>query len=977
MESADDCSIYSKIKGILNSLSVQLQQSFFMKKTATPSASNNAAGIPGLLRIAIGHHQAGRMADAEQAYRKVLAADPKNFSALHLLGILTHQTGHPEQAVELIRQAIKQDATNAVSHNSLGSALNVLKKWDEAAISFKKALALKPDFAEASFHLGGSLYAQGKLDEAVTSYQHAIALMPSYLEAHVNLGCIFREQRKLDLAIEQFRKVLALQSAYVEVQNDLGTMLHDLGRFDEAAACFQAALARKPDYIDAQYNLGNTLLVQNQIDQAIGCFKTVLAHNPTYAGASINLGNAYKSKGMLNEARDCFQFVLTQNPNYFEAHINLGNVLKDQKQLDAAADRYLLGLQIKPDYAEAHYNLGMVRAEQDRFAEAVACFQKALALKPTYPDALNNLGNALVKQEHIQEAVDYYQKALALKPDFVEAHNNLGNAYKEQGRMNEALQCFDQALALQPDCVESYNNLGIVLHAQGKLDKAIASYLQAIAIKPSSPEAYNNLGNIYKDQGKLDDALQCFLQTIKLKPDSAEAYNNLGNVSKDQGKLDDALAYFSKTLELKPGFVDAFSNWLYTALYSARFTPEELLTAHQRFAQQYEESLKKLWQPHQNTRDPLKRLKIGYVSADLRRHPVAYFIEPALQHHDKSQVEVFCYYNHTFYDDVTQRLKTYADNWIECKGMTDDVLAQRIHADGIDILIDLTGHSAGNRLRTFMRKPAPVQATYLGYPSTTGLTSIDYRITDNYLDPVGMTEQFNTEQLWRLPDVISCYRPRENSPDVIDHPPAVDNGYVTFGCFNNFTKVNDRVLAVWARILEKVPQSRLMLEISGLDGAQFRADVERRLQESGLSLDRMILVPRDTRNQYALYNRIDIALDPFPYNGGTTSFDTLWMGVPFIALAGTHGVARMGVSTLTNAGLAELVGQTEDEYCEVAAALALDMARLKNIRAGLRERSLASPLMDGPRFTRHMEQAYRAMWQRWCEAQSLAQPSNQ
>lgn len=945
-------------------------------KTATPSAANTVTGIPEMLRMAIGHHQAGRMAEAEQAYRKVLAADPKNFSALHLYGILTHQAGHPQQAVELITQAIKQDATNAVSHNSLGSALNALQRWEEAATSFQKALALKPDFAEASFHLGGCLYAQGRLDEAIISYQHAIAAMPTYLEAHVNLGCIYREQRKLEQAAEQFRNVLALRPDYVEVQNDLGTMLHDLGQLDEAAAYFQAALARKPDYIDAQYNLGNTLLVQKKLDQAVDCFKAVLARNSTYAGASINLGNAYKSKGMLNEARDCFQAVLLQNPNYFEAHINLGNVLKEQKQLDTAADSYLRGLELKPDYAEAHYNLGMVRAEQNKFAEAIVCFQKALTLKPAYPDALNNLGNAFIKLEHIQEAVESYQKSLVLKPDLVEAHNNLGNAYKEQGRMDDALQCFNQALALQPDCVESYNNLGIVLHAQGKLDKAIASYQQAIAINPISPEAYNNLGNIYKDQGRLDDALQCFQKTIALKPDSAEAYNNLGNVSKDQGKLDDALAYFSKTLELKPGFVDALSNWLYTALYSARFTPEELLAAHQRFAVQYEMPLKKLWQPHQNVRDPHKRLKIGYVSADFRRHPVAYFIEPVLQHHDKSHVEVFCYYNQTFYDDVTHRLKTYADHWIECRGMTDDVLAERVRADGIDILIDLAGHSAGNRLRTFMRKPAPVQATYLGYPSTTGLKSIDYRITDNYFDPVGMTEAFNTEQLWRLPDVYSCYRPRENSPEVIGHLPAEDNGFVTFGCFNNFTKVNDRVLFVWARILEKVPSSRLMLEITGLDSAQFRTEVESRLQRLGLPSERCILIPRDTKNQYVLYNRIDIALDPFPYNGGTTSFDTLWMGVPFISLAGTHGAARMGVSTLTNAGLAELVAQTENEYCDIAVTLALDKTRLKNMRAGLRERSQASPLMDGLRFTRNMEQAYRAMWQRWCEARPSALSSD-
>jgi predicted O-linked N-acetylglucosamine transferase (SPINDLY family) len=250
------------------------------------------------------------------------------------------------------------------------------------------------------------------------------------------------------------------------------------------------------------------------------------------------------------------------------------------------------------------------------------------------------------------------------------------------------------------------------------------------------------------------------------------------------------------------------------------------------------------------------------------------------------------------------------------------------------------------------------------------MTAMDYRLTDIHAEPPGMTEQFNVEQLWRLPEMFCCYRPNDNSPDVIGHPPAEDNGYVTFGCFNNFSKVTDQVIALWAKVLDKVTASRLMLEINGIDNPVFRSETESRFAKLGIPVERLILIPRKKGNQYVLYNRIDVALDPFPCNGGTTSLDTVWMGVPFITLAGRHFSSRLGVTVLTNAGLSELIAQTEADYVNLAVDLALDPARLKNMRDGLRERVRLSPLMDAQRITTHMEQAYRGMWQRWCAGEA-------
>jgi len=426
------------------------------------------------------------------------------------------------------------------------------------------------------------------------------------------------------------------------------------------------------------------------------------------------------------------------------------------------------------------------------------------------------------------------------------------------------------------------------------------------------------------------------------------------------------VASYRRVLEIRPDFVEAHNNLLLAMQYAEGYSPAEIFAEHVAFARQFEEPLKGRWPLHENSREPCKRLKVGYVSPDFRRHSVAYFIEPVLAHHDKNEVEVTCYCNNSQRDEVTDRLSRYADRWLDCSRLSDDELAQRILSDGIDILVDLAGHTANNRLLVFARKPAPIQVTWLGYPATTGLTAMDYRMTDRHAEPPGMTEHLNVETLWRLPGFFCCYRAHENSPPVIDHPPSDDKGHITFGCFNNFSKVTDAALKLWAQILDRVPTARLLLEIRGIDRPTFRAETEARLQRLGLPLERVTLEARSPANQYALYNQIDIALDPFPCNGGTTSLDALWMGVPFVTLAGSHFVSRMGVSILTNAGLPELIADTPEDYVELATRLALKPEWLRDLRYQLRQRVANGPLMDESAFTRQLEAAYRGMWQAYC-----------
>ena len=539
------------------------------------------------------------------------------------------------------------------------------------------------------------------------------------------------------------------------------------------------------------------------------------------------------------------------------------------------------------------------------------------------------------------------------------------------GRVAEAEQLYRQILAIDPRHADSLHLLGVIAHQAGRLDIALDLIGQSIALKPNYAVArsLHTLGQSLQKQGKFDDAASCYERALALEPDSVEILNDLGNVSSAQGKPDEAIAFYKSALALKPDLAPLRSNILLAMIYTASVSPPELAATAREFGQRIADPLRR---PRALIRDAEveRKLRIGYVSPDFCNHPVNYFFEPLLKQHNRGRFEIFGYSNTITEDAVTARLKQEFDHWRDIRPLSDDDAADLIEADVIDILVDLAGHAADNRLLVFARKPAPLQVTWLGYPATTGLAAMDYRITDTCAEPEGLCEHLNVEALWRLPGMFCCYQAHENSPAVIEHPPFEDNGYITFGCFNHFSKVGDPVLAAWARILEQVPDSRLLLEFVGLDSPKFRAAVEARLQGLGLPLDRVMLEPRKKSNQFVLYNRIDIALDPFPCNGGTTSMDTLWMGVPLITLEGSHFGSRLGVTILSNAGMPELIARNTDDYVQMAVDLALNKPRLRDLRHNLRQKIAASPLMNQTAFVRDMETAYREMWRKWCATRS-------
>ncbi len=700
-----------------------------------------------------------------------------------------------------------------------------------------------------------------------------------------------------------------------------------------------------------------------QLQQAEILYRQILAQQPNHADALHLLGLIAHQIGRHDLAVDLIGRAIAIQPAYPDAHVNLGSALKSSGQLDEAIVAYRQAIALQPSLPAAHNNLGIALADKGQLDEAIAAYSRAIALNPNFPDAHINLGNALQAKGKFTEAIACFGRAVALNPQGAEAFYNLGNALQANGQLDEAIAAFRQTIALKPSFPEAFFNLGNTLKDKGQFDEAIANYRQALALNPNFAKVYNNLGNALRVRGQLDEAIASHRQAVALEPNHAESHANLGAVLADTGQANEALAAYRQAIALKPDNAWINSNLLYTLHYAPDGDAQVIAEEHRRWNRLHAEPLRSSIQPHHNDRTPDRRLRIGYVSPDLREHPVGRFLLPLLANHDKSRFDLSAYAQVPAPDELTRRLRSYTDGWRSIVGLSDAQVADLIRQDRIDILVDLAGHTASGRLLLFARKPAPVQVTYLGYPNTTGLSTMDYRLTDAYADPPGQTEQYYSEQLVRLTPCAWCYEPSAC-------PPITErrDGPITFGCFNTLAKVTDPMLRLWSEILRAVPESRLLVKAAGLNSERARQRVRELLDQEGIEPSRIELrgyeVDRD--EHLALYGAMDIALDTFPYHGTTTTCEALWMGVPVVTLAGPTHVSRVGVSLLSNVGLPELVAQDPDNYVRIAATLVADMPRLAELRRNLRQRMQQSPLMDAPRFARAVETAFGQLWQTWC-----------
>jgi protein O-GlcNAc transferase len=683
---------------------------------------------------------------------------------------------------------------------------------------------------------------------------------------------------------------------------------------------------------------------------------------PTLADLLAQAAHCQRS-GQLSQAESIYRQVLQADPLQAEAWHSLGILSGHTGRLDLAAECLGQALRLVPGFVQARVNLGTVFRNQGRVGEAEGCYREALRLKPDFAEAHQKLGHVLLKQGRLEGAEACLMEALRLQPNSAESHHNLGVVHREQGRLEAGEASYRRALLLKPSYAEALNNLGDLLREQKRFEDAEATIRAALRLKPDYAEAHFHLGNVFLDQSKLDEALGCYREALRLRPEYAEVLTYIGNIYKDQGQVQEALAAFRQALQCRPDFSGAHSNLLFTLLYSPDQDAQAVFEEHKRWNRQHAEPLAREIKPHANDRSPERRLRIGYVSPDFKLHSVGRFMLPLLAAHDHGLFEIYCYSSVKNADTLTARCRACTDVWRDVHRVSDVDLANLIRQDRIDILVDLSMHTANHRLLVFARKPAPVQATYLAYAGTTGLAAIDYRLTDNYFDPPGGDERFYAEKSVRLPDSWWCYDPILETPEV-SALPALENGYVTFGSLNNFCKVSKPALEAWGQILQKVSKSRLLLFAPS---GPCRGQVRDFFAARGIAAERVQLVDRvPARDYFRTYYRVDIALDTFPFGGGTTTCDALWMGVPVVTLAGPQLVSRAGLSLLSNIQLQEMVALDVDGYVGSAVKLARDLSRLSALREGLRDRMRSSPLMDAPRFARNIEAAYRAMWRQWC-----------
>ena len=791
----------------------------------------------------------------------------------------------------------------------------------------RELLERHPDSGQIWKALGASLLMQGK--NALPAMQKAAELLPDDAQAHSNLGNALRDLGRLDDAVASYRRALAIKPDYAEAHGNLGIVLQDLGRLDDAVASYRRALAIQPEYAKAHNNLANVLRDLGRLDDAVESYRRALAIKPEYAEAYNNLGNVLRDLGRLGDAVASYRRVLAIEPEYDEAHNNLGSALRDLGRLAEAEASYRRALEIKPDFAEAHSNLGVVLQELGR----------------------------------LDDAVESHHNALAIKPDYAEAHSNLGIVLQDLGRLDDAVESHCNALAIKPDCAEVHSNLGLVLQDLGRLDDAVARYRRALAIEPEYAEAHNNLGNTLRDLGRLTDAEASYRRALAIKPDYVKAHSNLGAILQQQGRFDETESSCRRALELGPDYEDAFGNLLFALNYHPDKSAEEIFAAYREYDARFGMPRRNTWCIHANDRNVARRLKIGYVSPDFKQHSMRHFLEPLLAHHDKQEVEVYAYSEAVREDAVTARYRGYADHWIFTHGLTDDVLAERIRAEGIDILVDLAGHTAFNRLSVFARKPAPVLVSWLGYGYTTGLTAVDYLLTDDTSAPAG-SESLFSEKLWRLETPGYAYRPAEGMGPVSSLP-AMTQGFVTFGTLSRAVRINHRVVRVWAEILKRVVNALLVVDSKDFQDPVMQANLVKQFAIYGVGQDRLEIGCHSP--PWDVLRRVDIGLDCFPHNSGTTLFETLYMGVPYVTLAGRPSVGRLGSSILKGVGHPEWIAQSEAEYVDKAAALASDLPGLAALRTGLRSEMEASSLMDEPGFARKVEAAYRMMFENWAK----------
>ncbi|AHF04018.1 hypothetical protein MARPU_09165 [Marichromatium purpuratum 984] len=737
------------------------------------------------------------------------------------------------------------------------------------------------------------------------------------------------------------------------------------GRLDVAEPLYRAVLALDPSCIDALRDLASIAESRGDPGGGVHLLERALVVAPRDQACLISLVELLLRQGRRREAESTFGRLCASGcDDGVLAGLRERFGIRDVAACDTGGETEGVTLDdtARAPVRQVRELTGLV--EDNRLEEALS---KARLLCKKYPRDFflwKAMGTVLYRSDDCRSALPAMQQALALNPKDPELLNTLGNILHDLGRLAQSQSCFSRAIALSPDYAEAHNSLGAVLKSLGRFDEAIASYRRALALKPDLSEAYSNIGIVYKDTGELDKARRYYEMALDKDPDNLNARNNLGGVLQDLGRHDEAIRCYSAAIQGRPEFAVAESNRLFTINYHPDRSAEEVYAAYRDYDRRHGEAARAHWRAHTNTRDAERRLRLGYVSPDFRSHAIRYMLEPLLEHHDRTRFELHAYAELTREDAQTARYRSLVDHWVPTRGLNDGELAARIRADGIDILVDLAGHTAGNRLGVFARKPAPVSVSaWVGYGYTTGLSAIDYFLADEVLVPEGSEGLFG-ERPWRLAAPGGVYRPSAGM-GAVNALPALERGAVTFGTLTRGVRINHRTVRVWSEILDRVPGSRLVVNSKDFVSDAAQQALAERFAAHGIARERLEIGYHSP--PWDVLRGMDIGLDCFPHNSGTTLMESLYMGVPFVTLADRPSVGRIGATILAGIGRDAWIAPDEAGYVERAVALAADLAGLAAIRAGLRGEMEASAWRDEPGGIARIEAAYRAMWRRWCE----------
>lgn len=799
-----------------------------------------------------------------------------------------------------------------------------------------------------------SAHGAGRLDEAETLYRDILSKKPKDAVALHHLGIVQYQKRNFDAAVELISKSIAVHRSYPEAFNNLGNVLRDQGKVAEAIVAHRQALRLKALYPEAYNNLGSDFLAQANLDEAITAFEKAVKLKPDFAEAHFNLGVAFGRQKKPDEAIAAYRQAIASRPTLREAHVALGVTSAAQGKREEAVVAFRDAIRLAPNEAGPYCDLGSALIDLGRLDEAAEACRQAIALEPTSPVAHFNLGVILQRQKKTDEAIAAFQRTIQLVPNLPEAHCALGLAFMDQGKPDEALVAYRRALELRTDYAEALINMGVALHEKNLLDEALETYRRALALKPDHVDALNNLGSILREQGKLQESIEVVQKVVASNPGNAKAQIQLAHLRRHACDWSSFEADTRRTFELVQG-VEPF------VFLNAPSTAAQQLACAQRWASKFVRG-----QPFaQSAPRAGNKIRIGYLSADFRRHATAFLMAELFERHDRARFETFAYsYGYDDRSEMRQRLIGAFDHFVEFHSVGHVDAARRIHDDGIDILIDLKGYTGGTRTEILVNRPAPIQVNYLGFPGTMGADFIDYIIADLFVTPTEH-QPFYSEKIVQLPD---CYQPNDTKRQIAERIPTrqecgLPEQGVVFCSFNGAYKFSPPFFDVWMRLLKAVPGSVLwLLATKPLVEDNLRREAVAR----GVAPERLVFCPgMNLPEHLARHRQADLFLDTLPINAHTTASDALWAGLPLLTCAGETFAGRVAGSLLHAVGLPELITNSMAEYEARALQLATEPAKLAELKAKLARNRLAAPLFDIDRFTRGLEAAYVRMWEIW------------